>query len=35
MKQGSSLTGYNKAYEGGPFPFTGELDRVTINLTYT
>ena len=20
-------------YEGGPFPFTGELDRVVINLT--
>ncbi|MBT8481812.1 MAG: arylsulfatase [Myxococcales bacterium] len=26
-------TQVDKAYEGGPFPFTGALDRVTINLT--
>ena len=25
-------TQVDKAYEGGPFPFTGELDRVTITL---
>jgi hypothetical protein len=26
-------TQVDRAYEGSPFPFTGELDRVTITLT--
>lgn len=26
-------TQVDKAYEGSPFPFTGDLDRVTITLT--
>jgi hypothetical protein len=26
-------TQVDKAYEGSPFPFTGDFDRVTITLT--